>query len=236
MHPCIYREFIVTTEPSLAREKDTAVLVTLHHRASGVRHAFPLVGCLKHYDQLIEQKVLQLFPDSETAQVLRYLKGLPLYRLRSGWLGDFASGFKVALLGACDSEGATFWWNQLELLPKPIGFMLLKRSAEKLTLLKGAQPLHVFATAVKTAWSEVLLEASKLDGWRDVRMTELAIAGWPVQQLEPLSNDMLRKISDQARLAHMALPFLTDLDWFGMLSFAAEEVPASMPEAMAAYA
>jgi len=229
MHDCIYREFDITSLPA-QREAETGaagqtLCVTMTHKPSGVSKGFQFTGTTCGHDRLIEAQVVHLFPESAAARQLRRLAGHTLAELAVNWDSGLAKTMQFGLLSLCDTKGAAFWWNQLQSLPRVVRFMLFKRTGQKLAGLTGAHPLREFADAAKQAWAEVLTEACGLDGWRDVKLTELHHKGWPVTALEQMSPAELVVVSEQARLAFLALDFLEEHDWFGMLGFLLEDTP-----------
>lgn len=208
------------------------LLVRLTHRDSGTTKSFHMSGVLAGMDRLLELHIRRLFPHSVTALQLEHIAGTQQCRLNENWRSGLARKVNLALMGLCDSPGATFWWHQLQNMPRVLVLMMYRRTESRFEALQGelAPSLAQFACAMRTSWTEVLLEATGLDGWRDVKLTELHRKGWPVETLEPRTQEQLAAIARCARTAHMALPYLADQDWRRMLGFVLEMKAARQTE------
>lgn len=226
MNDCIYRDFDIALRPVDLDHTTTPALpglhVTLTHRPSGETQSFELRGVLGGMDQLLETHVRQRFPGSGAAMQLERQAGEVQHRLNRNWRQGLARKVGLALMSLCDSQGAAFWWHQLQSMPRVVLHMMFKRTEELFEPLNGVHPLKDFSSAIRGAWTEVLTDASGLDGWRDVQLTALARKGWPVEDLDNRTNAQLAAISERARLASMALGYLSDHDWQQMLGFVLE--------------
>lgn len=238
MRDCIYREFDISSRPTtierpLANAKPVeGVIITLTHKLTGATKTFTLNRVLSGHDQVIEAQILLLFPDSESAKMIRRVLGHESYVLKPRWQVGFAASIQYALLGLCDSKGANFWWNLMPTLPAPVLLMLYKRAAQHLMNVVSPQPLRVYALALRQGWMEVLSEGCTVDGWRDVNFTRLYKRGWPIESLEKMSHAELGGIAERCRLALLAIDFLEESDWFGMLGFLIED--ARLPSEVSA--
>ena len=226
MNDCIYRDFDITLSPADVDDTTAPALPCLHvsltHRPSGETQRFELRGVLGGMDQLLETHVRLRFPGSGAALQLERQAGEVLHRLNRNWRQGLARKVGLALMSLCDGPGAAFWWHQLQSMPRVVMHMMFKRTEELFEPLAGVHPLKEFSSALRGAWTEVLTDASGLDGWRDVQLTSLARKGWPVADLDSRTHAQLAAISERARLASMALGYLTDQDWQQMLGFVLE--------------
>ncbi|MEX3983951.1 hypothetical protein AB4Y45_33740 [Paraburkholderia sp. EG287A] len=233
MNDCIYRDFNIGVFPAVVDSSpDPAIpsmCITLTHRASGESSSFEMHGVLCGMDRLIELHVRNRFSDSGAAASLAREAGANLFRLGREWRAGMVKKVNLALLSLCDTPGATFWWHQLQTMPQVVLGMMYRRTEESFAKLEGRHPLRTFADAMRSAWAEVLCDACGLDGWRDVKFTELHRKGWPISKLEPRTSGELADISERARHAHMALSYLTDHDWQQMLGFVLEACDESRP-------
>jgi hypothetical protein len=223
MNDCIYRDFDIALQPAADDTSPDQALpsvsVTLTQRATGVTCSFDMHGVVCGMDSLLEMHVRNRFPGSGSALQLERMAGANRFRLGEEWVSGFGRKFNLALLSLCDSPGATFWWHQLQSLPQVLLYMMYRRTEDAFTQLNGIHPLREFADALRGAWGEVLADACGLDGWRDVKLTELHRKGWPTERLETRSHGQLAAISERARLAHMALGYLSEQDWQKMLGY-----------------
>lgn len=226
MNDYVYRDFDITLSPADLDDTATPALpclhVTLTHRPSGETQRFELRGVLGGMDQLLETHVRLRFPGSGAAMQLERQAGEVLHRLNRNWRQGLARKVGLALMSLCDGPGAAFWWHQLQSMPRVVLHMMFKRTEELFEPLAGVHPLKDFSSALRGAWTEVLTDASGLDGWRDVQLTALARKGWPVADLDSRTHAQLSAISERARLASMALGYLSDHDWQQMLGFVLE--------------
>ncbi|MBK3780316.1 hypothetical protein G3A43_08600 [Paraburkholderia aspalathi] len=223
MNDCIYRDFDIAVLPAADDTSPNpalpSVCVTLTQRATGASSSFYMHGVLCGMDRLLELHVRNRFPGSGAALELERKAGAHRFRLGNDWRSGLGRKVNLALLSLCDSPGATFWWHQLESMHQILLLMMYRRTEEGFERLNGIHTLREFADTMRSAWAEVLADACGLDGWRDVKLTELHRKGWPIARLENQPHSELAAISQRARLAHMALSYLSEQDWQKMLGY-----------------
>ncbi|HDR9105425.1 hypothetical protein [Paraburkholderia sp. A3RO-2L] len=227
MHACVYREFefavapnteIVEVAPGVVKPEHF-LYVKLAHRESGVDAVFRMRDTGLSPERLIEEQIIQRFPDSDAAHTLRALHGLRLYRLKPGWDKTLGDRIFAALSERADSRATRYWAAMIPTLPAQLYSTMTARAVAKLRKLPRELEERAAIRAVHDAWLNVLMEARHIGmSMNGLERLALDINGWKTEHLRGMSVFEYGKFKDKALFALLALGYLQQQDWSAMLA------------------
>ncbi|KVP75290.1 hypothetical protein WJ96_05905 [Burkholderia ubonensis] len=234
MHPSVYREFHVSLAPDVESRElargvtaDEAVLyVRLCHHQTGQDAVFKLLGDTGSPERWIEEQVMRQFPDSVAAGELRALYGQTRHRLKQGWEHAFGDRIFAGISNFCDSNGARYWEALIPTLPSVLYSTMNVRAVTKLSQLGDEVDLKTVIKAVHDAWLAVLKEARSIKTTLSgLQRLALDLSGWPTDHLKGMSMLEYGRFQEKAQFARLALAYLQDEDWTGILTPILEDIP-----------
>lgn len=206
-------------------EQRRVITMQLTHRPTGesasgrfFRNLTP--GELKNW---LENMALKKFPASQAAEMLRSRLNLVPVVLVPGWEDSIGEAIHTALRKVCDSPATSYWWNLLHALPAELPDLLYRDSVAALRRTgAGENPvfLRALAKALAKSWATTLEAArdyfSPRPLWGRAEPAP-ALAGWPDRAQLTLAR--MEDLHTQSHMAGMAVKWLDQDDWAGMLGY-----------------
>ncbi|MDN8078721.1 hypothetical protein QZN30_05105 [Burkholderia multivorans] len=202
--------------------------VKLAHRDSGTDAIFKMRDTGLSPERLIEEQIIQRFPDSAAAHTLRAVHGLRRYRLKPGWNKTLGDRIYAALSERTDSRGTRYWAALIPTLPAQLYSTMTSRAIAKLSKLPQELEERAAIRAVHDAWLNVLMEARHIGmSMNGLERLALDINGWKTEHLRGMSVFEYGQFKDRSLFALLALGYLDEQDWSAMLATTLEPLDTS---------
>lgn len=233
MHYSVYKEFEIhlASERIDAAEPGFSLLVQLLHYATGRRAALRIRGGVGSPDSWIEAGIIQKFPDTDAARMLRSLHGRNEIVFKPDWQYAFGDRLYQGLRKFGTTSGALFWKNFLDNMPEAL-FTEMARRGEQTLLERGeGGSLRDVVQSLKLQWAQVFKEALVLHyPRRPAEIQALKEKGWSAVYLNEMSGLEHLNLKEKARMGLLALDYLSLDDWRSMLEpILSEQAPSLLP-------
>ena len=226
----MYRDFAISTVPEVKQVEDNGRMrdqlqttITITDRNTGT--AWTKVTKYRVTDTALENIILKNFPESTTAQWLRSERDLVEVSLVADLSADNVAGcMHTAMRKLCESKATSYWWNLIQILPNGVMGTVWEETSKTLKEMPKTALLCDYAEATGKAWEkafERMYRASVL--WDRRHMFHPSDEVEDAKKFEALFEDMTHKQFEAYKqsvfMAQLALDYLDESDFAGMLGF-----------------